>query len=43
MAFASFFSGAIIKKIGSLKISMAVGGFAYMFWIVAFLLPAYYA
>ena len=38
----SFFSGAIVNKAGNAKITMGIGGFAYTFWILCFILPAYY-
>lgn len=40
---ASFFSKSIVTKIGSTKLSMTIGAMCYSFWIVCFLLPAYYA
>lgn len=38
----SFFSGAIVNKAGNAKITMGIGGFCYTFWILCFILPAYY-
>lgn len=39
----SFFSSAIVNKIGTINVSMSLGALCYTFWIVCFLLPSYYA
>ena len=39
----SFFSTAIVNKIGNAKLAMFIGALCYSFWIVCFILPAYYA
>ena len=41
-AFGSFFSSAIVNKIGE-RLSLFIGGLCYFFRIVCFLLPAYYS
>jgi len=41
-AFTSFFSSAIVSKVGKIKLTMAMGSFAYTFWIACFILPAFY-
>ena len=41
-AVASFFSTAIVNKIGKVHLSMSMGAFCYAFWIVCFLLPSFY-
>lgn len=40
-AFCSFFSSAIVNKMGA-KMSLFVGGLCYSFWILCFLPPAFY-
>jgi hypothetical protein len=42
-AISSFFSTAIVNKIGNAKFSMFFGALCYSFWIVCFILPAFYA
>ena len=42
MAVCSFFSTAVVNKIGELKVAMCCGGLCYSFWIACFLLPSYY-
>jgi MFS family permease len=39
----SFFSSAIVNKIGKINVSMSIGAMCYTFWIVCFLLPSYYS
>lgn len=39
----SFFSSAIVKAVGNVKLTMGFGAFCYSFWIVCFMLPAFYA
>ena len=41
-AFASFFSSAIVGKLGT-KWSLIVGGLCYFFWVFCFILPAFYS
>ena len=41
-AFCSFFSSAIVTKIGKIKLTMGLGAFAYTFWIACFILPSFY-
>lgn len=41
-AVCSFFSTAIVRKIGSERVAMSIGAFCYSFWLVCFLLPCYY-
>ena len=41
--FSSFFSTAIINKIGRLNISLSIGSFGYAIFTAGFLLPAYMA
>ena len=36
----SFFSAAIVRKIGSLRVAMSIGAFCYSFWILGFLAAA---
>ena len=38
----SFFSTAIVRKIGSERLAMFIGASCYAIWIVCFLLPSYY-
>ena len=40
---ASFFSTAIVNKIGYVQVAMSLGSFCYTFWILCFLLPSYYS
>ena len=40
-AFCSFFSSAIVNKLGA-KISLFIGGLCYSLWILCFLPPAFY-
>ena len=42
-AISSFFSSNIVQYINNAKISMALGALCYSFWILSFLLPAYFA
>ena len=41
-AFASFFSTAIVAKVGKIKLTLMMGAFCYTFWIACFILPAFY-
>ena len=40
---ASFFSTAIVNKIGYVQVALSSGSFCYTFWILCFLLPSYYS
>ena len=41
-AICSFFSTAIVRKIGKVKISMSIGASCYALWVICFLLPSFY-